>query len=59
MQEELKPCPFCGGVAEIKTVTRHISNNLIVAKCTLCGASTKTFPEAKEDQCRAAWNIRK
>lgn len=55
---ELKKCPFCGGGAEIKTVTRHVYNNLIVVKCTVCGASTKTFLEYKENLCTDAWNMR-
>ena len=56
--EELKPCPFCGGHANIVTVTRHIKNNLIVVKCDLCGASTKTFSENKEETATFAWNRR-
>ena len=55
----LKPCPFCGGNAEIVIVTRHIENNRIVVKCTACGASTKTFSENKTENAQAAWNLRK
>ena len=55
---ELKPCPFCGGLAEIVVVTRHIENNLIVARCTQCKASTKTFSEHNPIYAYAAWNCR-
>ena len=52
------PCPFCGGSAEIREVTRHIENNLIVVKCTRCGASTKTFSEHRPESAIDAWNRR-
>ena len=56
---ELRPCPFCGGEAEIVEVTRHIENNKIVAKCQVCGASTKTFGDKAVERCIGAWNLRK
>ena len=56
--EKINSCPFCGGIAEVKTVTRHIKNNLIVVKCTMCGASTKTFNDNRESICINAWNRR-
>lgn len=56
--DELKPCPFCGGEADVKIVTRHIKNNLIVIKCDLCGASTKTFSDKKPEKACMAWNRR-
>jgi Lar family restriction alleviation protein len=55
---ELKACPFCGGTAEIATVTRHVSDNLVVVRCTRCRASTKTFHENKAEQAVSAWNER-
>lgn len=55
---KLKPCPFCGGAAAIVNVTRHIANNLIVVKCDMCGASTKTFSESRLENAIAAWNKR-
>ena len=51
-------CPFCGGQAEVVTVTRHIDNNKVVVKCSVCGASSRTFPENKVGLARAAWNMR-
>ena len=55
---DLKPCPFCGGSASIVKVTRHCVNNLVVTKCDLCGASTKTFSEEKPERAAMAWNRR-
>ena len=54
----VRSCPFCGGVAEIVQVTRHIKGNLIVVKCSRCGASTKTFSEDKPENAVDAWNMR-
>lgn len=56
--ERLKRCPFCGGVADIKMVTRHEKNNLIVVGCGVCRASTKTYSEHKPENAIHAWNMR-
>lgn len=56
--KEFKPCPFCGGKPEIEKVTNHIQNNRIVVKCSVCGASTKTFAFEKPDLAKEAWNNR-
>lgn len=37
MTYELKPCPFCGGVAVLRTYTY----TMVKAECTRCGAETK------------------
>lgn len=29
MSEKLKPCPFCGGIARIKTVNRAVFNSFV------------------------------
>jgi len=55
---ELKECPFCGGTASIVVVTRHVEDNRIVVKCDRCGASTKTFHEARTEKAADAWNRR-
>ena len=55
---ELKPCPFCGGKAEIVEVTRHVTNNRIVVKCSRCGASTRTFSDNKSEYAIDAWERR-
>ena len=43
---DLKPCPFCGGEADIwiKSQNRHpFVGSYILVKCDVCGACTKTF----------------
>ena len=44
MNEELKPCPFCGGIAEL-----HEYSNDFFVKCTCCGIMTREY--AKCDFC--------
>ena len=46
---ELKPCPLCGGKAEVKT-----SDAVEQVYCPNCGASTLWQPNAREH-----WNNRK
>ena len=55
---ELKPCPFCGGVAEVQDITRHIENNSIVVRCSRCGVSTKPFNDNRLPLALEAWNRR-
>lgn len=53
---ELKPCPFCGGKADIRDFTIIDSDPEIDIFCTNCGGQTfvyKTKAEAIE-----AWNRR-
>lgn len=41
--EALKPCPFCGGEAEIRNDTRQDGNHyysVIYVECSKCGART-------------------
>lgn len=58
MNENLKPCPFCGGEAEIERRGTHRQSMIIV--CQECGARVEsgdvmgmTPPE------RYQWNMRK
>lgn len=60
MGEPLKPCPFCGGPANLQ---RHrIAEDAEVAfvHCLRCGTSTEQFEDAyaPTDQARDAWNTR-
>lgn len=55
----LKPCPFCGGVAKLRS-TKEIATVI----CSVCGSWTKLFinyPGTNQDhaeQAIAAWNKR-
>jgi len=63
MSEKLKPCPFCGGDARVRTWT-DACELFAVVKCTQCGAEsnmaddgTKTKGENIADAV-ASWNKR-
>ena len=71
MNDELLPCPFCGGKAqEITDYTSKHPSSIIV--CTACGSSTKRYvgyPDYRDltytdtadrikQQVRDAWNRR-
>jgi len=59
MDEELGPCPFCGGKAFLDAFLFNRTNGYqyqYKIECSECNASTDTFYE--EDQCRLAWNKR-
>jgi Lar family restriction alleviation protein len=40
---ELKPCPFCGGTAEIKSGKAYYVD-CFYTHCTMCGVSTPKIP---------------
>jgi len=50
---KLRPCPFCGGKAEIIPQT----GGWLMARCSECGANRKEFTKYKR-QIAAAWNQR-
>ena len=53
----LKPCPFCGGVAELKTWrNEHFDTDPAFVVCLVCGAKTHTRENPKSAV--SAWNIR-
>ena len=58
---ELKPCPFCGGEAEIIGIKRKAFRVLRVnygyVKCKVCRASTSVCDD--EAHAIEAWNRRK
>lgn len=63
MAEELKPCPFCGGPAELRTADNvHYSFGVRIM-CEPCGADI-TYEGSDLDsfgiksRCIAAWNRR-
>lgn len=55
MMDKLKPCPFCGGTAEIYVETNTFYH-LRFVECNFCHARTglATF----EEEAAEAWNMR-
>lgn len=51
-EEELLPCPFCGGTPE----PRHGTSGFYRVQCDACGSSTENY-DTKEEAI-AAWNRR-
>lgn len=55
MTEELKPCPFCGGMAVLSTGGEHFA----IPECTECGATLPaSFGADRQEKATAAWNRR-
>jgi len=51
---ELKPCPFCGGEAEIERIGTRRQSCIIA--CTECGCRHEGADEG--DRCGSEWNCR-
>lgn len=58
MMAELKPCPFCGGEAKIKTIENGLlrKTTFFYIRCTVCGNNTAVQYEKAE--AINAWNRR-
>ena len=64
-KQNLKPCPHCGGDADIEIIYAKYST-LVKVKCCVCGSETKAYKVNSEnpEQCRGArkaicsWNLR-
>lgn len=64
MSEELKPCPFCGGPADIRHSHDEDGCYWAAVKCRKCGASTRgKWASNRSDTCpifygevRDEWN---
>ncbi len=56
LEYDLKPCPFCGGVAEAKSYHANYDDKISKIVCTECGVETALY----EFLSRAieAWNRR-
>jgi len=56
-EEELKPCPFCGGKAELfNYLSNHLSKERFWIACIACTADVPST-ESKEDILKR-WNTR-
>lgn len=53
---QIKPCPFCGGEAEINTTGIKNYNLHFYVFCTACFAETTQY--ACQDWAESAWNKR-
>ena len=53
MTDKLKPCPFCGGISILNTLT---SGKTVFAVCMKCGVRTLDYEY--KDRAREAWNRR-
>lgn len=43
MSDELKPCPFCGGEAELVDISSGTGKAQFAVVCGACGASSKAY----------------
>ena len=52
---EIKRCPFCGGLADVRARWWGTGKTYIVfVQCQVCNAQTKTFPE-EDNPARYNW----
>lgn len=58
MAEKLKPCPFCGGEAEIKRYTFCRTDSFYVG-CSRCNVTQTANVYFSEKESIEAWNTRK
>ena len=55
--DKLKPCPFCGGEAEISGTMNFESLRRYCATCLVCGVETPRIARTREEAIKA-WNRR-
>ena len=55
---KLKPCPFCGGKAKLKTFTMGTfkKRKFVYVECCVCG--NRTYVDREPDSVEEAWNRR-
>lgn len=63
MNKELKPCPFCGGAAELKGINAMIGRKAqAYVRCKACGTTSGYFSEniayCANEKAIEAWNRR-
>lgn len=54
--EELEPCPFCGGDAELTVMLLEDGGAAYAVMCLDCRVETSFFTD--EEEAAAAWNRR-
>ena len=68
MTDKLKPCPFCGGYAEITDAIQFCDEERVVIECRCCGfkfehkrefAHSKNARAALQPSAIETWNTRK
>lgn len=52
---KLKPCPFCGGKAQVIQSYRHYKEGKCAIRCVVCGNGTLLMTE---EAATKAWNKR-
>jgi transcription elongation factor Elf1 len=69
-QEQIKPCPHCGGMAALySNYNRRTRSYFVFVKCEICGSQGKIYNSRQEpaavdwinaacDNAIAAWNMR-
>lgn len=55
-EQQLRTCPFCGGIAKSRTANRDYDETFYYIKCTRCSAESGAY-EYREDAVNA-WNVR-
>lgn len=62
MEDELKPCPFCGGKGKVVSHNFDIFMTAVEIVCTDCGARTAMYQggtvKQETEWARDAWNRR-
>lgn len=55
---ELKPCPFCGGEADLhwRSEGRRERRIFVYAACDICGAQTRTFETTTDPDSEDFWD---
>ena len=63
MSDEIKPCPYCGGMPEIRR--GDSSHTVIEHRCPVIGCMTLELPNVRKDdfeyekeRCIERWNMR-
>ena len=57
-EQELKPCPFCGGAAEMTEHFKKVMGWSLIHRCKVMGPLTIDYMGRSKDQVIAQWNTR-